>query len=181
MTEARIFALNAARHIEESETVGLLEVNRVIPLAASSVQGVAIDPSFPAEILSSAIKVVRPGGRIVAPAAIEPPAEHHGCSGLGDVEKCPGPRRQIFAFPHRRRISRDFRCSGTSAEPANAFADPILRRTSRAAERAFQHEPVGDAPERRHEPGLLVRVDAAQQVEELDEHPWLFWRGRCPC
>src|SRR6266705_2052016 len=36
MTEARIFALNAARHIEESETVGLLEVNRVIPLAASS-------------------------------------------------------------------------------------------------------------------------------------------------
>ena len=75
MTETRIFALNAARHVGESETVGLLEVNREIPLAASSVEGVAIDPSFPAEILSSAVKVVRPGGRIVGPASIELPGD----------------------------------------------------------------------------------------------------------
>ena len=75
MTETRIFALNAARHVGESETVGLLEVNREIPLAASSVEGVAIDPSFPAEILSSAVKVVRPGGRIVGPASMELPGD----------------------------------------------------------------------------------------------------------
>lgn len=73
MTEARVFALNPARHVEESETVGLLEVNREIPLAASSVQGVAVDSSFPREILASAVKVVRPGGRIVGPAGMEPP------------------------------------------------------------------------------------------------------------
>lgn len=73
MTESRIFALNAAKHIDESEAVGLLEVNREIPLATSSVQGVAIDSSFQREILSSALKVVRPGGRIVGPAGMEPP------------------------------------------------------------------------------------------------------------
>ncbi|HTD82444.1 MAG TPA: hypothetical protein VK648_01495 [Gemmatimonadaceae bacterium] len=72
MTESGIFALNAAKNIDESETVGLLEVHREIPLAASSVQGVAIDSSFPREILSSAVKVVRPGGRIVGPAGMEP-------------------------------------------------------------------------------------------------------------
>ena len=49
--------------------------HRQIPLAASSVQGVAIDFSFPREILTSAIRVVRPGGRIVGPAAIEPPGD----------------------------------------------------------------------------------------------------------
>ncbi len=75
MTESRVFALNPAQHVEESETVGLLEVNRQIPLAAVSVQGVALDFSFPSEILTSAIRVVRPGGRIVGPAAIEPPGD----------------------------------------------------------------------------------------------------------
>ena len=75
MTESRIFALNPAQHVEESESVGLLEVHRQIPLAASSVRGVAIDFSFPREILTSAIRVVRPGGRIVGPAAIEPPGD----------------------------------------------------------------------------------------------------------
>ena len=55
-----------------ASTVGLLEVHREIPLAASSVQGVAIDSSFPREIMSSAVKVVRPGGRIVGPAGMEP-------------------------------------------------------------------------------------------------------------
>ncbi|HEY3115028.1 MAG TPA: hypothetical protein VGJ62_15210 [Gemmatimonadaceae bacterium] len=74
MTATRILALNPSKQ-EESETVGLLRVNREIPLAPASVLGVALDASFAPEIISSALKVVRAGGRIVAPAEIEPPGE----------------------------------------------------------------------------------------------------------
>jgi hypothetical protein len=75
MTEARVLVLNPGRAIEESETVGLLRVSREIPLAPDSAIGVAVDDAFPWEVISSALKVVRPGGRIVGPAAIEAPAE----------------------------------------------------------------------------------------------------------
>jgi hypothetical protein len=75
MTESRVLALNAGSAVEESETVGLLRVSREIPLAAGSALGVAIDETFPPEILASVIKVVRPGGRIVGPASMVPPAD----------------------------------------------------------------------------------------------------------
>jgi hypothetical protein len=75
MTEARVFALNPEKGVEESETVGLLRVGTEIPVAPGSVTGVALDSSFPAEILASAVKVVRPGGRIVGPTEIPPPSE----------------------------------------------------------------------------------------------------------
>jgi uncharacterized protein YbaR (Trm112 family) len=75
MTEARVFALNPEKGVEESETVGLLRVGTEIPVAPGSVLGVALDPSFPAEILASAVKAVRPGGRIVGPTEIPPPSE----------------------------------------------------------------------------------------------------------
>jgi hypothetical protein len=75
MTEARVLALNPKAGAEESETVGLLLVGSEIPVAPGSVLGVALDASFPAEIVASAVKAVRPGGRIVGPVEIPPPSE----------------------------------------------------------------------------------------------------------
>lgn len=75
ITETRVLALNAASGVEESETVGLLLVGTEIPVARDSVLGMALDASFPAEILASAVKAVRPGGRIVGPTEIPPPSE----------------------------------------------------------------------------------------------------------
>src|SRR6266566_9406709 len=75
MTETRILALNPSKRVEESETVGLLRVSHEIPLAPASVLGVALDASFPPEIISSALKVVRAGGRIVGPSAFELPSD----------------------------------------------------------------------------------------------------------
>jgi hypothetical protein len=50
-------------------------VGSEIPLAAGLVLGVAIDAWFPAKIVESAVRVVRPGGRIVGPAAIQAPPD----------------------------------------------------------------------------------------------------------
>jgi hypothetical protein len=75
MTEARVLALNPEKGVEESERVGLLRVGTEIPVAPGSVVGVALDSSFPAEILASAVRAVRPGGRIVGPTEIPPPSE----------------------------------------------------------------------------------------------------------
>jgi hypothetical protein len=75
MTEARVLALNPKARAEESETVGLLRVGSEIPVAPGSVLGVALDASFPPETVASAVKAVRPGGRIVGPVEIPPPSE----------------------------------------------------------------------------------------------------------
>ncbi|HEY6089993.1 MAG TPA: hypothetical protein VD771_09405 [Gemmatimonadaceae bacterium] len=75
MTGVRVLALNAPAAVKESEAVGLLVVGSEIPVAAGSVLGVALDAWFPARIVSSAVKAVRPGGRIVGPVAIPAPAE----------------------------------------------------------------------------------------------------------
>jgi uncharacterized protein YbaR (Trm112 family) len=75
MTETRVLTLNPSNRVEESESVGLLRVTYEIPLAPASVLGVALDASFPTKIISSALKVVRPGGRIVGPATIDAPRD----------------------------------------------------------------------------------------------------------
>jgi hypothetical protein len=69
MTETRVVAINAPSEVKESETVALVRVAQDIPLAPDSVVGVALDAWFPAAIVESAIKVVRPGGRIVGPTS----------------------------------------------------------------------------------------------------------------
>ena len=74
MAEVRVLALNAPNEVTESQTVGLIRVASEIPLAAGSVLGVALDAWFPATIVESAVRVVRPGGRIVGPANFDPPA-----------------------------------------------------------------------------------------------------------
>ena len=75
MAEIKVIAINAPAEVKESETVGLLSVGSEIPLAAGSVLGVAVDAWFPAKIVESAVRVVRPGGRVVGPAATKAPSE----------------------------------------------------------------------------------------------------------
>jgi hypothetical protein len=74
MADVKVLALNAPKGVRESSTVALIAVAADVPVAPGSCLGVAIDASFNAEIVASAIRAVRPGGRIVGPAAIEPPA-----------------------------------------------------------------------------------------------------------
>lgn len=74
MAEVRVLALNAPEEVKESQTVGLLRVGSEIPVAPGSVLGVALDAWFPAKIVESAVRVVRPGGRIVAPASFNTPS-----------------------------------------------------------------------------------------------------------
>ena len=75
MAEVRVIALNAPAEVKESETVGLVRVASEIPLATGSALGVAVDAWFPAKIVESALRVVRPGGRIVGPSAVKAPSE----------------------------------------------------------------------------------------------------------
>jgi hypothetical protein len=77
MAEVRVLALNAPSGVKESPTVGLLHVGSKIPVAAGSVLGVALDAWFPAKIVESAIRAVRPGGRIVGPAVMPAPPDLH--------------------------------------------------------------------------------------------------------
>ena len=75
MTETRVLAVNPGRAVEESETVGLLRVSRDLPLAPGSVLGVAVDETISPEMISSALKALRPGGRLVGPMSIDPPLD----------------------------------------------------------------------------------------------------------
>ena len=50
-------------------------VGSEIPVAPGSVLGVAFDAWFPAKLVASAMRAVRPGGRIVGPVTIPAPAE----------------------------------------------------------------------------------------------------------
>ncbi len=75
MAEVRVLALNAPDEVKESQTVGLLHVGSEISVAPGSVLGVALDAWFPAKIVASAVRAVRPGGRIVGPVVIPAPPE----------------------------------------------------------------------------------------------------------
>ena len=75
MAEVRVLALNPQAEVKESPSVGLVHVGSEIPVAPGSVLGVALDAWFPAKIVASAVRAIRPGGRIVGPAAIPAPAE----------------------------------------------------------------------------------------------------------
>ena len=75
MAEVRVLALNAPAGVKESDRVGLVHVGSEIPVAPGSVHGVMFDAWFPAKLVASAIKAVRPGGRIVGPVTIPAPAE----------------------------------------------------------------------------------------------------------
>lgn len=73
LAEVKVIALNPEPGVRESARVGLVRTATEIPLAAESCLGVAVDAWFNAAIVGAAARVVRPGGRVVGPAAIPPP------------------------------------------------------------------------------------------------------------
>ena len=75
LAEVRVLALNPGPGVKETATVGLVRVAADIPLAAESCLGVAVDAWFNSGIVASAVRAVRPGGRVVGPTNIPPLAE----------------------------------------------------------------------------------------------------------
>ncbi|MDQ3673849.1 MAG: hypothetical protein M3365_05695 [Gemmatimonadota bacterium] len=77
LADVRVIALNPESDVKETASVGLVRVAAEIPLAVDSCLGVAVDAWFNSAIVPAAARVVRPGGRVVGPAAIPAPAELH--------------------------------------------------------------------------------------------------------
>ena len=75
LAEVRVIALNPEPDVRETASVGLVRGVSEIPVAADSCMGVAFDAWFNSAIVAAAVRAVRPGGRVVGPAAIPPPAE----------------------------------------------------------------------------------------------------------
>lgn len=75
MADVRVLALNPPDEVKESPTVGLVRVGSEIPVAPGSVLGVALDAWFPAKIVESAVRAIRPGGRVVGPAVFPAPSD----------------------------------------------------------------------------------------------------------
>jgi hypothetical protein len=74
MADVRVLALNPTSDVQESERVGLLRVATAIPVAPASLMGIALDAWFPKKLIESAVRAVRPGGRVVGPADVTAPA-----------------------------------------------------------------------------------------------------------
>ena len=73
MADVRVIAVNAPTEVKESERVGLILIDRAIPLAANSAHGVALDAWFRRATVGDAIRITRPGGRVVGPTLHAPP------------------------------------------------------------------------------------------------------------
>ena len=72
----RVFAFNPSGKVDDSEQVAVIRSSEGIPLSAGSVDGVALDSATATpEVLRTALTVLRPGGRLVAPALIAVPPE----------------------------------------------------------------------------------------------------------
>ena len=73
MADARVIAVDAPRGVRESERVGIVRTAREIPLAPNSVHGVALDSWFNRTVVADALRVTKPGGRIVGSTALSAP------------------------------------------------------------------------------------------------------------
>lgn len=73
MTEAHCLAINTPRSPTAIVSSLCMDVGRVLPLASASLHGLAVDVDH-ADLLTDAARVVRVGGRVVAPvnAAVPP-------------------------------------------------------------------------------------------------------------
>lgn len=67
MTGARIIVVNSLAPAGESERVGVVTAASRLPVAAGSLDGIVVETSSD-QAIGEALRVVRPGGRIVAPA-----------------------------------------------------------------------------------------------------------------
>lgn len=76
MIPSRIFAFNPSEPVEESMSIGVVMSSEGIPLAPGMLRGVALDKATATPVaLMSAIKVLGPGDRLVAPADVAIPDE----------------------------------------------------------------------------------------------------------
>ena len=73
MADSRVIAVNPPREVKESERVGLVRIAERIPLAASSVHGVALDAWFRRASVGEAVRVTKAAGRIVGPTSFAAP------------------------------------------------------------------------------------------------------------
>jgi len=71
LTECRVIAMNPAANIEDSDHVGTIVTDTRIPLAANSVDAIAIGDCH--ALLSDASRVLRPSGRLTISSETELP------------------------------------------------------------------------------------------------------------
>ena len=71
LTQSRVIAINPTVSLEDTERVGTIVTDERIPLAAASVDAIAIgDCQF---LLSDALRVLRPSGRLTVSSVMETP------------------------------------------------------------------------------------------------------------
>lgn len=71
-----IFTFNSTRRVADTESVASIESTEGIPLARQTISGVALDISTATPlIVSTAVKVLRPQGRLLAPVSSTVPPE----------------------------------------------------------------------------------------------------------
>jgi hypothetical protein len=78
----RLFALDPVGAPDDSEQVSVIRSSQGISLAPASVDGVALDPDTATAVnLRSAVRVLRPGGRLLAPVGVPVP------EGIGELAR----------------------------------------------------------------------------------------------
>ena len=73
IAEARVIALNSTTRIDESEKVAIVVTDTRLPFAPSSIDGIKLDEST-ASFAGDASRVLRHGGRLIAPRGTTLPA-----------------------------------------------------------------------------------------------------------
>jgi uncharacterized protein YbaR (Trm112 family) len=78
LTDSRIIALNSPRANGASDVVAAINAASPLPLAARSLDGLALDDSHSTpEMLDQAARLLRPRGRLLAKAGVELPPSFH--------------------------------------------------------------------------------------------------------
>jgi hypothetical protein len=73
MTDAPIVLVNHSPAAPEAAAAGAIR-SRVVPFAESSARALAIDEVSPPEIVSSGVRAVKTGGRVLGPSTVAVPA-----------------------------------------------------------------------------------------------------------
>jgi uncharacterized protein YbaR (Trm112 family) len=74
ITDARLLLVNPTRHAGPSEPRSAIRVGDVLPVAPAACRAIALDAdTATVPLLASAVRALRPGGRLAAPAACPMP------------------------------------------------------------------------------------------------------------